>query len=140
MISQIVVFYVALNQIMYFKKETFKNTWTLCITDIDLIMQKGHQTAVPYLCRQVAAHSTGMGVQGHSGEQAHPAAGGRSGRSSEGSLQPESVACWSWGSHKWGFLDDCRARRSQLELKGDKQFRLIKLCRKYNPLQIILMF
>ena len=75
---------------------------------------------ISYLCRQVAVHSTEMGVQGHSGEQAHPAAGGHSDRSSTGSLQPGSGAWRSWGSHRWGFLDDCRARMSQLELVGQR--------------------
>lgn len=78
------------------------------------------KAAVSYLYRQVAAHSTGMGVQGRSGEQAHPAAGGLPGRSSGGSLQPGSEVCGSWGSRRWEFQGDCRAQTSQLELKGRK--------------------
>lgn len=88
-----------------------------CVTEVDL-----DQAVFPYLCRQVAAHSTGMGVQGHSGEQTRPVAGGRSGRSSGECLLPGSRACWSWGSHRWGFLGDCRAQRSQLGVKVAMKF------------------
>lgn len=78
-------------------------------------MWKTPEAAVPHLCRQVAAHSIEMGAQGYSGEPVPPVAGGRSGRSRGGSLQPGSGACRSWGSRRWGSRDDCRARRFQLE-------------------------
>lgn len=91
------------------------------------------QAAVPYLCRQVAAHSTVMGVQGHTEERVHPGADGHSSRSSADSLQPGSGACWSWGSHRWGSLGDCRAHRSQLDVNGREGSR--RLRRKCGSLQ-----
>ncbi len=86
-----------------------------CITEF-----KRPAAAVPYLCRQVATHSTVMGVQGHSGGQARPVVGDLLNRSSGGIPRPGSGACWSWGFHRWGFLGGCRARRSQLEWKTRK--------------------
>lgn len=77
-----------------------------------------HLDVFPYLCRQVAAHSTVKGVQGHSEELAPPATGGQAGRSSAECLRPGNGAGWSWGRRRWGSLGDRRARRSQLGGRG----------------------
>lgn len=71
---------------------------------------------VPHLHRQVAVHSTEMGVQEHSGEQAHPGAGVQPGRRTSESLQPGSGASWSLDSHRWGLLGGCMAQMSQLKV------------------------